>query len=221
MMQGSLAERLRVLRAQRGLTLVEAAAKAGVGRDTLSNLERGRSHPVVPTLAKIAKGYGVPVEELLEEPVAAGKAEAPREAGPQEGRRPDSARVVASLRDHAQIFRALADRLMSGLEQVRPEELPALVFESVWVVNGASKMFRENVAPLLADAVPEVLAAGQEAERALKAIERAVYAIGDRAERHNAILAERRKMVPSIERIPRLPSPRRDPDEQDQGSAAG
>jgi transcriptional regulator with XRE-family HTH domain len=80
-MQGSLAERLRVLRAQRGLTLVEAAEETGVGRDTLSDLERGRRHPVMPTLTKIARGYGVPVEELLEEPVLVGKAEAPQEPG--------------------------------------------------------------------------------------------------------------------------------------------
>jgi transcriptional regulator with XRE-family HTH domain len=65
MISGSLAERLRVLRAQRGMTLVEAAEQAGVGRDTLSDLERGRRHPVMPTLAKIAKGYGVSVEDLL------------------------------------------------------------------------------------------------------------------------------------------------------------
>ena len=81
-MSGSLAERLRVLRAQRGMTLVEAAEQVGVGRDTLSDLERGRRHPVMPTLAKIAQGYGVPVEDLLEEPALAGKGEAPREAGP-------------------------------------------------------------------------------------------------------------------------------------------
>jgi transcriptional regulator with XRE-family HTH domain len=81
MISGSLAERLRVLRAQRGMTLVEAAEQAGVGRDTLSDLERGRRHPVVPTLAKIAQGYGVPVEELLEEPALAGKAVAPQETG--------------------------------------------------------------------------------------------------------------------------------------------
>jgi transcriptional regulator with XRE-family HTH domain len=79
---GSLAERLRVLRAQRGMTLVEAAEQTGVGRDTLSDLERGRRHPVMPTLAKIAQGYGVPVEDLLEEPALAEKDEAPREAGP-------------------------------------------------------------------------------------------------------------------------------------------
>jgi transcriptional regulator with XRE-family HTH domain len=80
-MQGSLAERLRVLRAQRGLTLVEAAKKAGIGRDTLSDLERGRRHPVMPTLARIAEGYDVPVEELLEEPV-------PLDDAPQETGRP-------------------------------------------------------------------------------------------------------------------------------------
>jgi transcriptional regulator with XRE-family HTH domain len=69
MMQEWLPRKLRLLRAEQGLTLVEAAEQAGIGRDTLSDLERGRRHPVTPTLAKIAKGYGVPVEELLEEPV--------------------------------------------------------------------------------------------------------------------------------------------------------
>src|SRR5215208_1070685 len=88
MMQGSLPTRLRLLRAQQGLTLVEAAEKIGIGRDTLSELERGRRHPVMPTLSKIARGYGVQVDELLdleevpqealsEEPALTGKAEAP------------------------------------------------------------------------------------------------------------------------------------------------
>ena len=81
-MQGSLAHRLRVLRAERGLALREAAAKSGVAKETISDIERGLRHPHDPTLAKIAKGYGVPVEELLEEPaLAAGKGEAPRRTG--------------------------------------------------------------------------------------------------------------------------------------------
>src|SRR5215218_802186 len=80
MMQGSLAMRLRVLRAERGLSLTEAAERAGIQRQTLALLERGERRPHDPTRAKIAKGYGVPVEELLEEPVPL--AEAPREAGP-------------------------------------------------------------------------------------------------------------------------------------------
>jgi transcriptional regulator with XRE-family HTH domain len=82
MMQGSLAERLRVLRARQGLSLTEASKRAGITRDTLSDLERGKRHAYMPTLAKIAQGYGVPVEDLLEEPALVGKDEAPREAGP-------------------------------------------------------------------------------------------------------------------------------------------
>jgi transcriptional regulator with XRE-family HTH domain len=86
MMHGSLPAKLRVLRARQGLTLIDAAEKIGIGRDTLSDLERGNRHPVMPTLAKIAEGYGVPVEELLEEePVAAGNSRAPQETGRSDG----------------------------------------------------------------------------------------------------------------------------------------
>src|SRR5687768_18108815 len=86
-MQGSLAHKLRILRAERELSLREAASLTGVAKETISDIERGLRHPHDPTLAKIAKGYGVPVQELLEEPEVslAGKAEAP-EAGPHEQR---------------------------------------------------------------------------------------------------------------------------------------
>jgi transcriptional regulator with XRE-family HTH domain len=79
MMYGSLALRLRVLRAERGWTLNQAAERAGVQPETISDAEHGKRRPYTPTLAKIAAAYGVPVEELLEEPVALG--EAAREAG--------------------------------------------------------------------------------------------------------------------------------------------
>jgi len=64
-MQRLLAERLRVLRARKGLSLTEAAELTGVTRDTISGLERGKRHPYSPTLSKLARGYGVPVEELM------------------------------------------------------------------------------------------------------------------------------------------------------------
>ena len=79
MMHGPLALRLRVLRAERGWTLNQAAERAGVQPETISDAEHGKRRPYTPTLAKIAAAYGVPVEELLEEPVALG--EAAREAG--------------------------------------------------------------------------------------------------------------------------------------------
>jgi transcriptional regulator with XRE-family HTH domain len=81
----SLAMKLRVLRAERRLSLREASRKTGVDKVSLSRFERGLAHPQDRTLGKIAAGYGVPVEELLEieEPRAPlpGKAEAPRGTG--------------------------------------------------------------------------------------------------------------------------------------------
>jgi transcriptional regulator with XRE-family HTH domain len=66
-MQDTLARKLRVLRAERGLTLREAEELTGVDKDTLSKIERGLRRPYDVTLSKLAKGYGVPVEELLED----------------------------------------------------------------------------------------------------------------------------------------------------------
>ena len=85
MTQGSLAQKLRILRAQRGLTVKDASAIIGVNRHTLRSLELGEHEPGYPTLRKIADGYGVPVEDLMEDPVGVGKAEAPwAPTGPSE-----------------------------------------------------------------------------------------------------------------------------------------
>src|SRR3954452_18820062 len=86
MMETWLPRKLRLLRVRQGLTLVEAAKKTGVTRVTLSELERGHREPVAPTLVKIADGYGVPVEELLGEPVAP-LGEAPEERRGADGRK--------------------------------------------------------------------------------------------------------------------------------------
>jgi transcriptional regulator with XRE-family HTH domain len=59
--------------------LREAEELTGVDKDTLSKIERGLRHPYDVTLSKLAKGYGVPVEDLLEEPVPL--AEASQEMG--------------------------------------------------------------------------------------------------------------------------------------------
>ena len=62
-----IAAKLRVLREERGLTQKEAARLAGVGQRTLTRLESGERPPYMPTVTKIARAYGVPVEELVEE----------------------------------------------------------------------------------------------------------------------------------------------------------
>ncbi len=68
-MQGPIGHRLRLLRAERGLSLREAARRAGVVKETISLIERGQSHPYDVTVAKLAKAYDVPLEDLLKEPV--------------------------------------------------------------------------------------------------------------------------------------------------------
>jgi len=67
MMRRSLPSKLQVLRAREGLTLSDAAEKLGIHRVTLAQIERGLRQPMMPTLAKIAEGYGVPVEDLLDD----------------------------------------------------------------------------------------------------------------------------------------------------------
>src|SRR5918995_2439304 len=125
MMRGSLPTKLQILRARQGLTLIEAAEKIGIGRDTLSDLERGNRHPVMPTLAKIAEGYGIDVEELLEEPVLAGKVEA-SETGPDIAR---SEALRQWERGHKAIARAIADAFGFSVADL-VEEPPASLVEA-------------------------------------------------------------------------------------------
>jgi transcriptional regulator with XRE-family HTH domain len=68
MPQEMLAKKLRVLRAERGLSLRAASKVTGVDIHTLSATEKGKHMPWDQTLAKIARGYGVPVDELVGDP---------------------------------------------------------------------------------------------------------------------------------------------------------
>ena len=67
MMPGPIALKLRVLREERGLTQKEAAELTNVSYLTLIDLESGKRDPYMPTVTKIARAYGVPVEELVGE----------------------------------------------------------------------------------------------------------------------------------------------------------
>jgi len=62
-----IAVKLRVLREKRGLTQKEAAQLAEVSHWTLSYLESGKRAPYMPTVTKLARAYGVPLEELVGE----------------------------------------------------------------------------------------------------------------------------------------------------------
>ncbi len=60
--------RIRSLRKERGLTLVQLAATAGMSQPFLSLVERGHARLSLASMAKIARGLGVPSGSLLARP---------------------------------------------------------------------------------------------------------------------------------------------------------
>jgi transcriptional regulator with XRE-family HTH domain len=72
--QGRVRERLRALRIERGLTLADVAAAAGMDASTLSRLESGTRRLTLDHLPPLARALGVRADDLLTAP----RAEDPR-----------------------------------------------------------------------------------------------------------------------------------------------
>src|SRR2546428_12342470 len=66
-----IAERVRELRAARGLSLDALASKSGVSRSMISLVERGESSPTAAVLEKLAGGLGVVLASLFDATAAA------------------------------------------------------------------------------------------------------------------------------------------------------
>jgi transcriptional regulator with XRE-family HTH domain len=140
-MDESLALKLRVLRAERGWTLNQAAERAGVQPETISDAEHGKRRPYTPTLTKIAKGYGVPVEELLGEAVPL--AEASQETGRLEEERLEAdspkdrqhwERVLASVRGRQREVEAKVEELVA-----LPDQSKADLYQVKWALDEAQE----------------------------------------------------------------------------------
>jgi transcriptional regulator with XRE-family HTH domain len=66
-----VADNLRRLRVERGVSVSELARRSGVGRGPLTGLEAGRANPTIETLWALADALGAPFGDLV----------APREGG--------------------------------------------------------------------------------------------------------------------------------------------
>jgi transcriptional regulator with XRE-family HTH domain len=93
-----IAERVRELRAARGLSLDALASSSGVSRSMISLVERGESSPTAVVLEKLATGLGVMLASLFDAP-AAGAAGAPiaRRADQPQWRDPASGYVRRNI----------------------------------------------------------------------------------------------------------------------------
>ena len=60
----ALADRLMLLRTDRGWTQTELARRAKLRVETVHKTEAARSNPTIPTLTLLASALGVTVEEL-------------------------------------------------------------------------------------------------------------------------------------------------------------
>src|SRR3569833_2271123 len=63
----AIGERIKALRAARGLTLEALAERAGVSRAMLSRIERGESNPTAQLLGRVCAGLDVTLSALFAE----------------------------------------------------------------------------------------------------------------------------------------------------------
>ena len=126
--------RLKQLREEAVLTVHELAEASGVSDDTISKIENGQRVARPNTLRKLARALNVSPQELrrpakTEELAGAGKAEAPREAGPPgEGGAKDvlirgevSPRTLRTP-EKISVTRAGMESILDDLEHGRVEE---------------------------------------------------------------------------------------------------
>ena len=170
---------VKEIRRRKGLSQKDLAEESGVGQDTISGIESGRHEPRPSTLRKLADALEVEVADFFREPTVP-LAKAPRGAGLSE---------ASSFHMAAETFKGVADLLRSQLASVQPEQLPSLVYQGIAAADRAAQQKRRDVDPLLDDALEEELAAAQEVEMALSAIENVLYDIGREARRQNREIA--------------------------------
>lgn len=96
-----LGRRIRERRRELGMTLVQLAAAADLSHPFLSQLERARARPSLPSLQRIARALGTSQLELMQPPVTASRRVevVQQDRGPQGPFGAGAARLLAHLDD--------------------------------------------------------------------------------------------------------------------------
>jgi len=63
----AIARNIRVQRAEKRISQIDFASRAGLSQSYASRLEAGGENPTLSTLAKAAHGLGITLSELMEE----------------------------------------------------------------------------------------------------------------------------------------------------------
>ena len=110
-------ERIRELRAERGLSLREVEERGGPQKDTLSLIERGEHKPQARTLGKLARALGMSVAELNAELRRAEESARPKASLIREPVEEFDRRLREA--DDAEKARALLSRVVAEYDDVR------------------------------------------------------------------------------------------------------
>lgn len=65
-LSNKICKRVKFERMKRNLTQEQLAELADLGRNTVSNIERGESSPSIETLEKLSKAFGMDVLEFID-----------------------------------------------------------------------------------------------------------------------------------------------------------
>lgn len=63
----SIGEKVRKIRKEKGLSIMDLKEKTGLSKSTISDLENNKSSPTIDTLQKIADALGVDVRDFFED----------------------------------------------------------------------------------------------------------------------------------------------------------
>ncbi|MFF0149802.1 helix-turn-helix domain-containing protein [Micromonospora sp. NPDC005203] len=119
--------RVRALREERGISLSTLARLAGVGKATLSGLERGTRNPTLETLWAVTAQLGVPLTALLAESTAG--------AGPTAQGTAVTATLLEVFTDTDATYELYRMRVAPGPAQLSPAHQPG-VTEHITVFAG-------------------------------------------------------------------------------------
>jgi transcriptional regulator with XRE-family HTH domain len=137
-----IARRVAALRASSGLSLDALAARSGVGRSTISLIERGETSATAVVLEKVAAGLGVALAALFES-----ERETPsplmRRAEQPEWQDPASGYVRRNVSppDHGSPLRIVEVDFPAGARVVMEGASPdAVLHQQVWLLEGVMEL---------------------------------------------------------------------------------
>ncbi|MET7331008.1 XRE family transcriptional regulator [Nonomuraea sp. NPDC005650] len=127
----TLAANLRAARQARGWRLEDLAARSGVSRGMLQQIETARTNPSIATLARISATLGISIGELVEPPEELGKVARASEAVPR-----NQGRARLLINDNRPPFSELWEFRMPPGEEIRTEAHPEGTRELIHVHEG-------------------------------------------------------------------------------------